>query len=52
MRDIRNHCLGLRANEAKLESAVRTQKFVWKLNPPTVKLGAVENTTHLLTKCL
>lgn len=50
--DLRNDCLGLRASETKLESAVRTEKLAWKLNPLPVKLGAVESTPHLSTKCL
>lgn len=37
-RGVRNECVGLGANEAKLESDVMRAQLVWEETPLTVKL--------------
>ena len=42
---VRNECLGLGANEAKLESAVTRVQLAWEETPLTVKLQELLRTT-------
>lgn len=44
IRDTRNDCLGFRANEAQMESAMTEAQFVWEVNRLLVKWAELMRT--------